>query len=79
MMAQWIDVQPHAWTFRAEVIAAHKILGDHSGVNLGRQFVKLTDRVGITSKDPAKNKVSAIWLRWELSPLARLVAHSQSM
>lgn len=57
--AQWIDVKDlRPWTLRAEVIGFHKVLGDHSGQNLGRQLLKVTDRVGITSKkEGVPNKV----------------------
>ncbi|RPD68499.1 hypothetical protein L226DRAFT_576381 [Lentinus tigrinus ALCF2SS1-7] len=32
----------------------HRILGKHSGVNLGRYFILFTDRAGITSKTYSK-------------------------
>ena len=58
IMAQWIDVKDlRPWMLQVEVIGFHKIVGDHGGRNLGRQLLKVTDRVGITSKkegDPNK-------------------------
>lgn len=59
MMVQWIDVKGDVWKLRVGVAAFHKISGDHSGKNLGRYFIKFTDRVGITSKT-LPNKVSIL-------------------
>lgn len=56
MIAQWIDIQAGRWVLRSAVIAFHKISGLHSGSNLGKYFVKFTDRIGITSKTET-NKV----------------------
>ncbi|RDB23358.1 putative AC transposase [Hypsizygus marmoreus] len=50
MMAHWIDVVKG----KSEVIAFQGILGDHSGLNLGRYFVGCCDRVGIMGKDGSK-------------------------
>ena len=60
--AQWIDVKDlRPWTLRAEVVGFHKVLGDHSGSNLGRQLLKVTDCAGITSKkDGVSNKVRGL-------------------
>lgn len=54
MAGQWISVKGKAWTFCAEVLTCHRILGDHSGANLGRHFIRFTDRAGITSKTFSK-------------------------
>lgn len=57
MLATWIDVSSTGeWTMRDEVIAFHRIFGDHGGKNLGRYFTLLLDRCKITSKKC--NKVS---------------------
>ncbi|OJT02272.1 Zinc finger BED domain-containing protein RICESLEEPER 2 [Trametes pubescens] len=64
MFGQWIDTQVSCpagtdpveggkWSLRAAVLAMHEILGSHSGANLGRYFLKFSDRVGITSKTSA--------------------------
>ena len=59
MIAQWIDTNSDSWCLRSEVIAFHKISGNHSGKNLGRYFIKFTDCASITSKRKAMaNKVS---------------------
>lgn len=61
MFGQWIDTQLSSptgadqgesgrWALRCAVVAMHEILGSHKGANLGRYFLKFSDRVGITSK-----------------------------
>ena len=51
MLIQWIEVQEDGtWRFRDEVGAFRKIFGKHNGANLGRYFVGLLDRVGVTSR-----------------------------
>lgn len=66
MILQWIaiDEETGKWTFRDEVGACHKVLGDHSGANLGRYFLMFLDRAGVTSK--THSKVSC------LSPMCRI-------
>ena len=56
LILQWIDVDAKTgvWTFRDEVAACHKILGNHSGVNLGLYCLLLLDRAGVTSKKHSK-------------------------
>jgi hypothetical protein len=56
MTAHWIDVNKSSgkWTFRAEVVGFRLIRGTHEGSNLGRYFVGLCDRVGITSRSHSK-------------------------
>ena len=50
MMCQWIEVRDGRWVLRVEVVAFHRVYGDHSGNNLGRYAVKLMDCAGITSR-----------------------------
>ena len=57
LIVQWIEVggkNGEVWRFRDEVAAFHKILGKHSGINLGRYFVVFLDRCGVTSKEESK-------------------------
>jgi hypothetical protein len=54
MTAHWIEVKGAKWRLRSEVIRFQAISGDHGGVNIGRYFVGLCDRVGITSSDKSK-------------------------
>lgn len=62
MTGQWIQItSAGTWALRVEVLAFHPIAGKHDGDNLGRYFLRLTDRVGITSK--AFSKVSKSLLR----------------
>jgi hypothetical protein len=48
--AHWIEVKNGSWDMRSEVISFRSVSGDHSGENLGRYFVGVCDRIGITSK-----------------------------
>jgi hypothetical protein len=52
--AHWIEVKGGKWRLRSEVIGFQAISGDHGGLNIGRYFVGLLDRVGITSHDKSK-------------------------
>jgi hypothetical protein len=54
MTAHWIEVKDEEWKLRAEVVGFQPISGEHSGVNLGKYFVGLCDRVGIMSKGSSK-------------------------
>jgi hypothetical protein len=55
MTAHWIDVDKNGkWSLRAEVVGFRLIKGTHAGSNLGRYFVGLCDRVGITSRSQSK-------------------------
>ena len=54
LMIQWIEVKGAVWVMRAEVVAFHKIFGAHTGINLARYFLLLTDRIGVTSKNHSK-------------------------
>jgi hypothetical protein len=54
MTAHWIDVDSGKWRLRSEVVGFQGLSGNHSGSNLGRYFVGLCDRVGITSPDESK-------------------------
>ena len=56
MMAHWVEVKGRKWQLRSEVVGFQVISGSHSGLNLGRYFVGLCDRVGITM--PEKSKVT---------------------
>jgi hypothetical protein len=48
--AHWIEIKNGTWEMRSEVIGFRSVSGDHSGENLGRYFVGVCDRIGITSK-----------------------------
>ena len=52
--AHWIEVKGGKWKLRSEVVGFQAISGDHGGLNIGRYFVGLCDRVGITSHDKSK-------------------------
>ena len=57
--AHWIEVKKEPeemWVMRSEVIGFRTVSGDHSGKNLGRYFVGVCDRIGIT--DTVQSKVS---------------------
>jgi hypothetical protein len=49
----WIEVKKETrketWEMRSEVIGFRTVSGDHGGKNLGRYFVGVSDRIGITS------------------------------
>ena len=62
MILQWIDVDGHtgAWTFRTEVGAMHKILGRHTGANLGKYFLRFLDRVRVTGPDFSKVRIPLV-------------------
>lgn len=60
MTAHWIEVKGGVWKSRSEVVALKFISGNHTGENIGKYFMALTDRVGITSKE--RSKVS--YLDW---------------
>ena len=48
--AHWIEVNKESWVMRSEVIGLRSVSGDHGGENLGRYFVGVCDRIGLTSK-----------------------------
>lgn len=55
--AHWIEVKrgfEEMWTMRSEVIGFRTVSGDHSGKNLGRYFVGVCDRIGITNTVQSK-------------------------
>ncbi|KAF5382025.1 hypothetical protein D9615_004467 [Tricholomella constricta] len=55
MTAHWISVSKSAkWTLRSEVVGFRSIYGNHSGANMGRYFMGLCDRIGITSRTHSK-------------------------
>jgi hypothetical protein len=54
VMAHWVEVKGRKWRLRSEVIGFQAVSGDHGGLNLGRYFIGLCDRVGITNKDTSK-------------------------
>lgn len=56
MTAHWIDVdaKTEAWTLRSEVVGFRLLHGTHAGNNLGRYFLGLCDRIGITSSEYSK-------------------------
>jgi hypothetical protein len=52
--AHWIDVTNGKWTLRAEVVGFRGISGEHSGANLGRDFLRVCERVGIINAQRSK-------------------------
>jgi hypothetical protein len=60
MTAHWIEVTDEQWKLRAEVVGFQPISGEHSGENLGKYFVGLCDRVGITSEKHSKVRRKAV-------------------
>jgi hypothetical protein len=53
----WIDVEKdleEIWTMRSEVIGFQTVSGDHGGKNVGRYYVGVCDRIGITDTDQSK-------------------------
>lgn len=48
--AHWIEVKKESWVMRSEVIGLRAVSGDHGGENLGRYFVGVCDRIGLTPK-----------------------------
>ena len=56
--AHWIDVKGReggeTWEMRSEVIGFRSVSGDHSGKNLGRYFVGVSDRIGIMNTKRSK-------------------------
>lgn len=55
LLLVWIDIQPDGtWVYRDEVAAFHKILGDHSGANLGCYLVLFLDRCSVMSQKHLK-------------------------
>ena len=48
--AHWIEVNKESWVMCSEVIGLRSVSGDHGGENLGRYFVCVCDRIGLTSK-----------------------------
>jgi hypothetical protein len=48
--AHWIEVTHEKWRLRSEVIGLRSVLGDHGGENLGRYYVGVGDRIGLTAK-----------------------------
>jgi hypothetical protein len=67
MTAHWIDVDTAGkWTLQAEVAGFRLIHGTHTGSNLGRYFLGLCDRFGITSR--SHSKVSPCFFLMPVSP-----------
>lgn len=58
--AHWIDITDEEWKLRAEVVGFQPVSGDHGGLNLGKYFVGLCDRVGITSETDSKVRSKAL-------------------
>ena len=63
MTGHWIDVEKEVsksgaitqcWTLQSAVLGFRGIAGGHDGENLGRYFMGITDRAGITGKDFSK-------------------------
>ena len=63
MTAHWINVKTQEvgdgmtkgiWTLKSAVIGFRGISGGHDGENMGRYFMGVTDRVGITGKNHLK-------------------------
>jgi hypothetical protein len=54
MTAHWIEVKNRKWKMRTEVVGFQGISGDHGGVNLGRYFMGLCDRIGICNAEGLK-------------------------
>jgi hypothetical protein len=52
--AHWIDINDGKWKLRAEVVGFRGISGEHSGVNLGRYFLGVCERVGIVNAQRSK-------------------------
>ena len=48
--AHWIEVKNGMWKMRSEVIGFQSVSGDHGSKNLGRYFVGVCDRIGLTPK-----------------------------
>jgi hypothetical protein len=66
MTAHWIEVKNGEWKLRAEIVGFQPISGEHSGMNLGKYFVGLCDRVGIMSKWYLTTKNSKAVLVYDL-------------
>ncbi len=60
LILQWVNIQKGKWVFCDEVGVLHKILGRHSGDNLGKYFMLILDHVGVTSE--THSKVSPLYL-----------------
>ena len=63
--AHWIEVKlepKEIWTMHLEIIGFQMVSGDHSGKNLGRNFVGVCDRIGITNKDRSKVSMATVTL-----------------
>ena len=54
MTGHWIEVTDEEWKLRVEVVGFQPISGEHCGDNLGKYFVGVCDRVGITSEMHSK-------------------------
>jgi hypothetical protein len=55
--AHWMEVKnepEEIWVLRSEVIGFRTVSGDHGGENLGRYFMGVCDRIGITNTDRSK-------------------------
>jgi hypothetical protein len=67
MTAHWIEVtDEREWKLRAEVVGFRPISGEHSGENLGKYFVGLCDRVGITSEKHSKVRRKAVMVCFKI-------------
>lgn len=67
MTAHWIEVIGNMlkagesqWKLRSEVVTFQGIMGDHSGLNLGRYLLGLAQRVGIVDAEKQQSKVRAL-------------------
>ncbi|KAI0746444.1 hypothetical protein C8Q80DRAFT_1121282 [Daedaleopsis nitida] len=49
-----IDPRTGVWSFRDEVAACHKVVGKHTGANLGKYLLLFLDRCGVPSKTETK-------------------------
>jgi hypothetical protein len=61
--AHWIEVKlepKEMWMMRSEVIGFRTVSGDHGGKNLGRYFMAVCDRIGITNKDRSKVSMTTL-------------------
>ena len=54
MTAHWVEVSGRKWQLQSEVVGFQGVSGSHSGLNLGRYFIRLCDRVGITTSKSSK-------------------------
>jgi hypothetical protein len=58
MTGHWIEVNGSNWVLRSNVLAFRGISGQHSGENLGKYVVGLSERVGIITAKSSKVRES---------------------